>query len=51
VPLNQPCILAIRPEHVVLANANDNLENALPATVAKSTFRRDLQHKASMPTA
>jgi ABC-type Fe3+/spermidine/putrescine transport system ATPase subunit len=38
VPLNQPCILAIRPEHVVIAASNDNSENALPATVREINF-------------
>jgi iron(III) transport system ATP-binding protein len=39
MPLNQPCILAIRPEHVVLANADDKLEeNSLPATVREVNF-------------
>lgn len=38
VPLNQPCILAIRPEHVVITRANDNSENALPATVREINF-------------
>src|SRR6267142_4104653 len=38
VPLNQPCILAIRPEHVVVSNSNDKLENALSATVREINF-------------
>jgi iron(III) transport system ATP-binding protein len=38
VPLNQPCILAIRPEHVVIRSAAENLENALPATVREINF-------------
>jgi ABC-type Fe3+/spermidine/putrescine transport system ATPase subunit len=38
VPLNQPCILAIRPEHVVIAASKDNSENALPATVREINF-------------
>src|ERR1043166_5251314 len=38
VPLNQPCILAIRPEHVVIASSDDNSANALPATVREINF-------------
>lgn len=38
VPLNQPCILAIRPEHVLITHSNENLENALPATVSEINF-------------
>jgi ABC-type Fe3+/spermidine/putrescine transport system ATPase subunit len=38
VPLNQPCILAIRPEHVVLRESEAKLENALPATVRDVNF-------------
>ncbi len=38
VPLNQPCILSIRPEHVVITNANENLENSLSATVREINF-------------
>ena len=38
VPLNQPCILAIRPEHVVITNSNDKSENAFPATVREINF-------------
>jgi iron(III) transport system ATP-binding protein len=38
VPLNQPCILAIRPEHVLIANSHDKPENALPATVREINF-------------
>ncbi|MGH9930452.1 MAG: ABC transporter ATP-binding protein [Pyrinomonadaceae bacterium] len=41
VPLNQPCILAIRPEHVEVTdatNADEKLENALPATVREINF-------------
>jgi ABC-type Fe3+/spermidine/putrescine transport system ATPase subunit len=38
VPLNQPCILAIRPEHVLLREAHAKLENALPATVRDINF-------------
>jgi len=37
-PLNQPCILAIRPEHVLIRKTADNLENALPATVREINF-------------
>jgi iron(III) transport system ATP-binding protein len=37
-PMNQPCILAIRPEHVLLRNAGEKLENALPATVREIDF-------------
>ncbi len=38
VPLNQPCILAIRPEHVVITNSYDKSENALHATVREINF-------------
>jgi len=38
VPLNQPCILAIRPEHVLVTNSNDKSENALTATVREINF-------------
>ncbi len=38
VPLNQPCILAIRPEHVLLRNPDDKHENALPAIVSEINF-------------
>jgi iron(III) transport system ATP-binding protein len=43
IPLNQPCILAIRPEHVLIKNANEAttsqvIENALPAKVHEITF-------------
>lgn len=34
----QSCILAIRPEHVLLRNADVKLENALPATVREINF-------------
>ncbi len=37
-PLNQPCILAIRPEHVLIRQAAGSLENALPATVREINF-------------
>ncbi len=37
-PLNQPCILAIRPEHVLITNSDGKLENALPATVREINF-------------
>src|SRR6185295_8850130 len=44
-PLNQPCILAIRPEHVVIENgskpaknAGDERTNAFPATVCEINF-------------
>jgi iron(III) transport system ATP-binding protein len=38
VPLNQPCILAIRPEHVVIRNSNEKHENALAAIVREINF-------------
>jgi iron(III) transport system ATP-binding protein len=43
VPLNQPCILAIRPEHVLIKNSDESassegIENALPAKVHEITF-------------
>ena len=37
-PLNKPCTLAIRPEHVVIQSSPDDLPNALPATVQSVTF-------------
>ncbi len=37
-PLNQPCILAIRPEHLVISKTGDSLENALPARVREINF-------------
>jgi iron(III) transport system ATP-binding protein len=38
VPLNQPCFFAIRPEHILISNADVKLENALPATVREINF-------------
>ncbi|HSS20948.1 MAG TPA: ABC transporter ATP-binding protein [Pyrinomonadaceae bacterium] len=38
VPLNQPCVLAIRPEHVVIANGDAGSENVLPAVVRDVNF-------------
>jgi iron(III) transport system ATP-binding protein len=38
IPLNQPCFLAIRPEHVVIKNSNAGGENAIPATVRAINF-------------
>lgn len=37
-PLNKPCILAIRPEHVVIKQQADGLPNALPAQVREINF-------------
>src|SRR5215813_7132561 len=37
-PLNKPCILAIRPEHVLVSNGISDSENALPATVHDIQF-------------
>jgi len=37
-PLNRPCTLAIRPEHVVLTKDHVSGENVLPATVRESQF-------------
>ncbi len=37
-PLNKPCILAIRPEHIVISNGEKKLENAIPATVTDIDF-------------
>jgi iron(III) transport system ATP-binding protein len=37
-PLNKPCTLAIRPEHVVLKQAADGLENTIPAEVREINF-------------
>ena len=38
VPLNQPCILAIRPEHVLIRNSDEKQENALAAIVREINF-------------
>jgi iron(III) transport system ATP-binding protein len=38
VPLNQPCILSLRPEHVVLTRSAEHSENAFPATVREINF-------------
>ena len=38
VPLNQPCILAIRPEHVVVLDSSEKIENSMPATVREINF-------------
>ena len=38
VPLNQPCILAIRPEHVVVQNSAGASENSFAATVSEVSF-------------
>jgi iron(III) transport system ATP-binding protein len=37
-PLNQPCILAIRPEHVLISNSDEQQENALAAIVLEINF-------------
>jgi iron(III) transport system ATP-binding protein len=37
-PLNQPCTLAIRPEHVVISKESLAGQNALPATVREIQF-------------
>jgi len=37
-PLNQPCFLSIRPEHVVVRSGNDTSENALAAAVRGINF-------------
>ena len=38
VPLNQPCILAIRPEHILIGSSEEKRENALPAIVREINF-------------
>jgi iron(III) transport system ATP-binding protein len=38
VPLDQPCMLAIRPEHVLLKEFDSKVENALLATVRDVNF-------------
>jgi iron(III) transport system ATP-binding protein len=38
IPLNQPCMLAIRPEHILIKRSNEKLENALQATVREINF-------------
>ena len=37
-PLNKPCTLAIRPEHVVISRENGSGENVLPAMVREIQF-------------
>ncbi len=37
-PLNKPCILAIRPEHVVITNGDTKHENAIPSRVTEIDF-------------
>ena len=37
-PLNKPCTLAVRPEHVLIAKESGNGENVLPATVRDIAF-------------
>lgn len=38
IPLNQPSILAVRPEHVLVRNSEETFENALPAIVREINF-------------
>ena len=38
VSLNQPCIIAIRPEHVLVTKSSGELENAFQATVREIKF-------------
>jgi ABC-type Fe3+/spermidine/putrescine transport system ATPase subunit len=38
VPLNQPCVLAIRPEHVLIRKTDEKHENALAAMVREINF-------------
>jgi ABC-type Fe3+/spermidine/putrescine transport system ATPase subunit len=38
VPLNQPCILAIRPEHVLIKHSDEEHHNALAAIVTEINF-------------
>ena len=38
VPLNQPCMLAIRPEHVLVEGPGVTLQNSLPAVVSEVNF-------------
>jgi ABC-type Fe3+/spermidine/putrescine transport system ATPase subunit len=38
VPLNQPCFLAIRPEHVLIAKPDEQQENSIPAIVRELNF-------------
>lgn len=37
-PLNKPCLLAIRPEHLTIQTKADGLINAIPATVKEIAF-------------
>ena len=37
-PLNKPCILAIRPEHIVISKTGNSSENVLPAQVREINF-------------
>ncbi|MDQ1729787.1 MAG: iron(III) transport system ATP-binding protein [Pyrinomonadaceae bacterium] len=38
VPMNQPCILAVRPEHVVIRAIGSEAANSFPATVREINF-------------
>src|SRR6266851_9840504 len=38
VPLNQPCVLAIRPEHVLIRSSDEKPENSLAAIVREINF-------------
>jgi len=37
-PMNQPCMLAIRPEHILIAGTANETENSFPATVREINF-------------
>ncbi|HKP46982.1 MAG TPA: ABC transporter ATP-binding protein [Pyrinomonadaceae bacterium] len=37
-PLNKPCTLAIRPEHVQVSSKSDKIENSIPAEVREINF-------------
>lgn len=37
-PMNKPCILAIRPEHLLISRSNERSENVLPALVKELNF-------------
>ncbi len=37
-PMNKPCFLAIRPEHLLITGSNESSENVLPARVRELNF-------------
>ncbi len=37
-PMNKPCLLAIRPEHLLITRRSERYENVLPARVRELNF-------------